>query len=65
MVTSTAESEERFTFFPLAVLSKPANDATSRAMLDARVTPVDRARVGRLVRDFCRKIDPPDLRRAT
>ncbi|MCC6645874.1 MAG: hypothetical protein IT374_09925 [Polyangiaceae bacterium] len=37
---------------PQAAASKPANDPETRAMLEARVSPRDRARVRRMAAEF-------------
>lgn len=41
---------------PQAVVSKPANDPPTRAMLEARVAPRERARVRRMTDDFRRAL---------
>lgn len=40
------------TFAPQAVASNPVNDAPTRQMLEARVTPRERARVRRMTDEF-------------
>ena len=56
MVTSTAEGARRISLFDLEVTSHPENDATTRAMLVARVPPVERERVSGLVGEFQREL---------
>lgn len=56
MVTSMAESAPRMSLFDLAVASHPENDATTRAMLVARVPEIERERVSGLVSEFQREI---------